>query len=58
MRRGQSLVVWAIRQGARSVVQLELLPKPPERENKGLTWPHWPLKLRTSTSHEEGGERD
>jgi glutamate synthase (NADPH/NADH) small chain len=48
----------AVWQGARSVVPLELLPKPPERENKGLTWPHWPLKLRTSTSHEEGGERD
>ncbi len=55
---GADCVGTAIRQGARSVTQLELLPKPPARENKGLTWPHWPLKLRTSTSHEEGGERD
>ncbi|MFO1434225.1 MAG: glutamate synthase subunit beta [Candidatus Competibacteraceae bacterium] len=55
---GADCVGTAIRQGARSVVQLELLPKPPERENKALTWPHWPMKLRTSTSHEEGCERD
>ncbi len=55
---GADCIGTAIRQGARSVTQLELLPKPPERENKWLTWPHWPLKLRTSTSHEEGGERD
>ena len=55
---GADCVGTAIRQGARSVVQLELLPKPPVKENKGLTWPHWPMKLRTSTSHEEGCERD
>jgi glutamate synthase (NADPH/NADH) small chain len=55
---GADCVGTAIRQGARSVVQLELLPKPPDRENKALTWPHWPMKLRTSTSHEEGCERD
>ncbi len=55
---GADCVGTAIRQGARSVVQLELLPKPPVKENKWLTWPHWPLKLRTSTSHEEGCERD
>jgi glutamate synthase (NADPH/NADH) small chain len=45
------------RQGAKSITQLEILPKPPERENKALTWPNWPNKLRTSTSHEEGCER-
>ena len=53
---GANCVGTAIRQGARSVVQLELLPRPPVKENKWLTWPHWPMKLRTSTSHEEGGE--
>ena len=46
------------RQGAASVTQLEIMPKPPEKENKALTWPDWPLKLRTSSSHEEGCERD
>ena len=55
---GADCVGTAVWQGARSVTQLELLPKPPARENKWLTWPHWPLKLRTSTSHEEGCERD
>ncbi len=49
------MAVW---QGTRSVVQLELLPKLPVRENKWLTWTHWPLKLRTSTSHQEDYERD
>ena len=39
-------------------MQLEILPMPPERENKALTWPDWPLKLRTSSSQEEGCERD
>jgi glutamate synthase (NADPH/NADH) small chain len=34
------------------------MPRPPEREDKALTWPHWPLKMRTSSSHEEGAERD
>jgi glutamate synthase (NADPH/NADH) small chain len=47
-----------VRQGALSITQLEILPKPPERENKALTWPDWPLKLRTSSSQEEGCERD
>ena len=42
------------RQGARSVTQFELLPQPPEHENKPLVWPYWPMKLRTSSSHEEG----
>jgi glutamate synthase (NADPH/NADH) small chain len=46
------------RQGAASITQLEIMPMPPERENKALTWPDWPLKLRTSSSQEEGCERD
>jgi glutamate synthase (NADPH/NADH) small chain len=46
------------RQGAASIANLELMPMPPEREDKGLVWPDWPLKLRTSSSHEEGCERD
>jgi glutamate synthase (NADPH) small chain len=41
-----------------SITQLEILPKPPEHENKALVWPDWPLKLRTSSSQEEGCERD
>jgi glutamate synthase (NADPH/NADH) small chain len=55
---GSDCVGTSIRQGARSVTQLEIMPKPPLHENKLLTWPNWPLKLRTSTSHEEGCERD
>ena len=55
---GSDCVGTSIRQGARSVSQLELLPRPPDRENKALTWPDWPMKLRTSSSHEEGCERD
>jgi glutamate synthase (NADPH/NADH) small chain len=46
------------RQGALSVTNLELMPMPPERENKALVWPDWPMKLRSSSSHEEGCERD
>jgi glutamate synthase (NADPH/NADH) small chain len=46
------------RHGAKSVVQFELMPRPPEEENKELTWPYWPYKLRTSSSHEEGCERE
>ena len=46
------------RQGAASVTNLELMPMPPERENKALVWPDWPMKLRTSSSHEEGCDRD
>ena len=46
------------RQGAASVTQLEIMPEPPARENKALTWPDWPLKLRTSSSQDEGCERD
>ncbi|MBT5455026.1 MAG: FAD-dependent oxidoreductase, partial [Rhodospirillaceae bacterium] len=48
----------SIRQGAASVVQLEIMPRPPEKENKALTWPDWPLKFRTSSSQEEGCDRD
>jgi glutamate synthase (NADPH/NADH) small chain len=55
---GSDCVGTSNRQGAESVVQLEIMPRPPEREDKALTWPHWPLKLRTSSSHEEGAERD
>ncbi len=55
---GSDCIGTAIRQGALSVTQLEIMPKPPERENKLLTWPHWPLKLRTSTSQAEGAKRD
>jgi glutamate synthase (NADPH/NADH) small chain len=55
---GSDCIGTAVRQGAASIIQLEILPKPPEKENKGLTWPNWPLKLRTSSSQEEGAERD
>lgn len=55
---GSDCVGTSVRQGAASVIQLEILPRPPEKEDKGLTWPDWPLKLRTSTSHEEGCARD
>ncbi len=55
---GSDCIGTSVRQGALSVTQLEIMPKPPEMENKLLTWPDWPLKLRTSSSHEEGAERD
>ena len=55
---GSDCVGTSVRHGAKSVTQLELLPQPPERENKALTWPDWPMKMRTSSSHEEGCERD
>jgi glutamate synthase (NADPH/NADH) small chain len=55
---GSDCVGTSNRQGAASVTQLEVMPEPPERENKALTWPDWPLKLRTSSSHEEGVDRD
>jgi glutamate synthase (NADPH) small chain len=55
---GSDCIGTSIRQGALSVTQLEIMPLPPERENKLLTWPDWPLKLRTSSSQEEGAERD
>ena len=55
---GSDCIGTSNRQGAASVTQLEILPEPPARENKALTWPNWPLKLRTSSSQEEGCERD
>jgi glutamate synthase (NADPH/NADH) small chain len=55
---GSDCIGTSNRHGAKSVTQLEIMPKPPERENKSLTWPDWPLKLRTSSSHQEGAERD
>ena len=55
---GSDCVGTSIRQGAKSVTQLEIMPRPPHKEDKALTWPLWPMKLRTSTSHEEGCERD
>jgi glutamate synthase (NADPH/NADH) small chain len=55
---GSDCVGTSNRHGAESVVQFELLPQPPEAENKPLVWPYWPTKLRTSSSHEEGCERD
>ncbi len=55
---GSDCIGTSDRQGAASITQLEILPMPPEHENKALTWPDWPLKLRTSSSHEEGCERD
>ncbi len=54
---GSDCIGTSNRQGAAGVVQLEIMPKPPEKEDKLLTWPNWPLKLRTSSSHEEGAER-
>jgi glutamate synthase (NADPH) small chain len=55
---GSDCIGTSTRQGAASVTQLEILPRPPEHEDKALTWPDWPLKLRTSSSQEEGCERD
>jgi glutamate synthase (NADPH/NADH) small chain len=55
---GSDCVGTSNRHGAVSVAQFELLPQPPETENKPLVWPYWPTKLRTSSSHEEGCERD
>jgi glutamate synthase (NADPH/NADH) small chain len=55
---GSDCIGTSNRQGARSVTQLEILDKPPVNENKFLTWPHWPLKLRISSSHEEGVKRN
>ncbi len=51
---GSDCVGTSYRHRAASVTQFELLPQPPEKENKALTWPYWPLKLRTSSSHLEG----
>ncbi len=55
---GSDCIGTSIRQGALSVTQIEIMPQPPEKENKLLTWPNWPMKMRTSSSQEEGAERD
>ena len=55
---GSDCVGTSNRHGAKSVTQFELMPQPPEVENRPLTWPYWPIKLRTSSSHEEGCERE
>ncbi len=55
---GSDCVGTSNRHGAASVTQFELLPQPPEQENKALTWPYWPIKMRTSSSHEEGCSRE
>jgi len=55
---GSDCVGTSNRQGAASIVQFELLAQPPQQENKPLVWPYWPMKLRTSSSHEEGCQRD
>jgi glutamate synthase (NADPH) small chain len=55
---GSDCIGTSIRQNALSVTNLEIMPRPPDKENKLMTWPDWPLKMRTSSSHEEGAERD
>jgi glutamate synthase (NADPH/NADH) small chain len=55
---GSDCIGTSIRQGALSVTQLEIMPEPPERENKLLTWPNWPLKMRLSSSQAEGARRE
>ena len=55
---GSDCVGTSNRHGAASITQFEVMPRPPEQENKSLVWPNWPLKMRTSSSHEEGANRD
>ncbi len=55
---GSDCIGTSIRQGALSVTQIEIMAKPPDMENKPLTWPNWPMKMRTSSSQQEGAERD
>lgn len=55
---GSDCIGTSVRHGALSVTQLEIMPTPPEKEDKLMNWPDWPLKMRTSTSHEEGAERE
>jgi glutamate synthase (NADPH) small chain len=55
---GSDCVGTSNRQGAASVTQFELMPQPPDEENRPMTWPYWPIKMRTSSSHEEGAQRD
>ncbi len=55
---GSDCIGTSLRQGAKSVTQIEIMPAPPEKENKALTWPNWPMKMRTSSSQAEGCKRD
>jgi glutamate synthase (NADPH) small chain len=55
---GSDCVGTSNRHGAQSIAQFELMPQPPAHENKSMVWPNWPIKLRTSSSHEEGCDRD
>jgi len=55
---GSDCIGTSFRQGAKSVTQLEIMPMPPEKENKSLSWPHWPLKLRVSSSQAEGAKTE
>ena len=55
---GSDCVGTSNRHGAAAISQFELMPRPPEKENKEMVWPNWPLKMRTSSSHEEGANRD
>jgi glutamate synthase (NADPH/NADH) small chain len=55
---GSDCIGTSFRQGAKSVTQLEIMPRPPEKENKALSWPHWPMKLRISTSQAEGANTE
>ncbi|WP_045837086.1 glutamate synthase subunit beta [Hyphomicrobium sp. 99] len=55
---GSDCIGTSFRQGAKSVTQLEIMPMPPEKENKALSWPHWPLKLRVSSSQAEGAKTE
>ena len=55
---GSDCIGTSIRQGATSVTQLEIMPQPPEQEDKALTWPYWPLRMRTSSSQAEGAVRE
>ena len=55
---GSDCIGTSFRQGAKSVTQLEIMPQPPVKENKALSWPHWPLKLRVSSSQAEGAKTE
>lgn len=55
---GSDCIGTSFRQGAASVTQLEIMPQPPEKEDKDLVWPHWPMKMRTSSSQAEGAQRE
>ncbi|MEL6372926.1 MAG: glutamate synthase subunit beta [Pseudomonadota bacterium] len=55
---GSDCIGTSFRQGAASVTQIEIMPAPPESEDKAMTWPHWPMKMRTSSSQAEGATRD